>query len=98
VNRTLLRGGVTAAAIVAALAACQRASFSDLSDGSRSGREGVRGQERGDSGVPGKAPRVVFAETEHEFGEVDQGTKVSHVFKLRNQGAGVLHIKNVRGS
>lgn len=47
------------------------------------------------AGPPGKA---VFPESEVDLGEVLQGDRVSHVFKVRNEGQGVLHIKNVRGS
>jgi len=44
------------------------------------------------------APRIVVAEKHHDFGTVEQGEEVQHVFKVRNEGKGVLHIKRVRGS
>lgn len=52
------------------------------------------GGDRGDEGN-GKA---IFPEPVHDFGEVEQGKAVSHLFKVKNGGEDVLHIKNVRGS
>ncbi len=42
--------------------------------------------------------KAVFAEQTHDFGEVEQGKMVSHIFKVRNEGQEVLHIKRVRGT
>jgi hypothetical protein len=60
-------------------------------DQERSGRRTERTPFKGS----GKA---VFPEAEHDFGEVDEGASVSHVFKVRNESEEVLHIKRVRGS
>jgi hypothetical protein len=40
-------------------------------------------------------PRVVFAEVEHDFGTVEQGTRVSHAFALRNDAQVPLSIARV---
>jgi hypothetical protein len=42
--------------------------------------------------------KAVFAETDHDFGAVEQGEEVTHVFRLRNESDEPLHIKRVRGS
>lgn len=43
--------------------------------------------------------QIAFPEKEHDFGEVEEGEKLSHVFKVRNEHEEeVLHIKRVRGS
>ena len=42
--------------------------------------------------------KAVFPEMEHDFGDVEQGETVTHLFKVRNEGEEVLHIKRVRGS
>src|SRR5262245_16047246 len=34
----------------------------------------------------------------HDFGSVEQGTLVDHVFRLRNKGAGVLRVDHVKGT
>ncbi len=45
-----------------------------------------------------KTPVIVFESTEFDFGAVDQGEKVEHVFKFRNTGNADLHIEKVRSS
>ena len=34
----------------------------------------------------------------YEFGEVEEGAKVEHIFKIQNKGDGVLEIKKATGS
>lgn len=43
----------------------------------------------------GEPARAVFAETRHEFGTVNQGVKLSHAFKVRNDGNMPLVIRSV---
>jgi len=38
---------------------------------------------------------ISFEETIHEFGEIDEGDKISHKFKFKNTGEGPLIIDNV---
>jgi hypothetical protein len=45
-----------------------------------------------------KLPRLVFDETQHNFGEVYRGEKVSHKFILKNEGEGTLEVQGVRPS
>jgi hypothetical protein len=45
-----------------------------------------------------KAPTISFDSLEYDFGSVDQGTKVEHIFKFKNTGVGMLHIEKVRSS
>lgn len=40
-------------------------------------------------------PVITFEETEKDFGEITQGTKVEHTFKFKNTGTEVLKISNV---
>jgi len=49
-------------------------------------------------GLPaGMAPSIEFKETNYDFGTVTEGDKVTHVFKFRNSGEGmVLTIKKVQ--
>ncbi|GGZ27610.1 hypothetical protein GCM10007049_20560 [Echinicola pacifica] len=42
-----------------------------------------------------KGPVITFVETEKDFGEISQGTKVEHTFKFTNTGTEVLKISNV---
>ncbi|GAB3660945.1 hypothetical protein GCM10028791_35130 [Echinicola sediminis] len=42
-----------------------------------------------------KGPVITFKETSKDFGEITQGTKVEHTFKLTNTGTEVLKISNV---
>ena len=46
----------------------------------------------------GKFPVMVFAETEFDFGTIDQGTPVEHVFKFTNTGDAPLVIVNAKSS
>ncbi len=90
-RRTLARIGVVV--VLLALQAC-------------GGRVVEEGQEAGGdtlAGGPGavsssKAPKAVVVETEFDFGEVDEGTVVEHVFKIRNEGSADLAILSARGS
>ncbi|WP_186756558.1 DUF1573 domain-containing protein [Echinicola salinicaeni] len=42
-----------------------------------------------------KGPVITFEETEKNFGDISQGTKVEHTFKFTNTGTEVLKISNV---
>ena len=44
------------------------------------------------------APQLVFTETQHDFGTVNEGQVVDYTFKFKNTGKGVLDIKNVSTS
>lgn len=44
------------------------------------------------------APRVAFDQTLHDFGVVEQGTRVTHTYRFRNAGGLDLTIDNVRTS
>jgi len=46
-------------------------------------------------GNPGEAPRITVAETKFEFGEVDEGSEISHDFTVKNHGKGELRITKV---
>lgn len=41
------------------------------------------------------APKLVVDNTKFEFGKVKEGEEISHVFKIRNEGAAELVIVNV---
>ncbi|MCK4558390.1 MAG: DUF1573 domain-containing protein [Calditrichia bacterium] len=42
--------------------------------------------------------KIVFEEEEFDFGEVNNDTVLTHVFKFENSGTDTLFIKNVQGS
>ncbi|MBN1878706.1 DUF1573 domain-containing protein [bacterium] len=44
----------------------------------------------------GKNPKIVFAETQHDFGKQISGPDLKHVFNFRNTGEGTLIIENVK--
>lgn len=44
------------------------------------------------------APRILVERPIHEFGTVEQGTPVDHVFAVRNAGDAPLRIEHVKGS
>ena len=46
----------------------------------------------------GPTTTMTFAETEFDFGTIDEGEKVSHVYKFTNTGAEPLIISNAKGS
>jgi len=45
-----------------------------------------------------KLTTVEFLETNHDFGQITQGEKVSHVFKVKNTGENPLEITQVQPS
>ena len=38
-------------------------------------------------------PRIVFTETAHDFGEVEEGVELQQRFRFRNAGGGILEAK-----
>ncbi len=46
----------------------------------------------------GEAPDIEFEEMIHDFGKIDQGEKIEHVFKFKNMGKGELVIEKVKSS
>jgi hypothetical protein len=42
------------------------------------------------------APRITFDQKDFDFGEVETGVKIEHVYKFRNTGDGTLEIHKVR--
>jgi hypothetical protein len=44
------------------------------------------------------APKVVIQPLEHNFGDIEQGKKVSHQFTLTNTGGSLLKIESVKAS
>lgn len=43
-------------------------------------------------------PEIAFAEDFHNFGEIEEGVVVEHVFRFTNEGEGPLIISNAQGS
>ena len=41
-------------------------------------------------------PKIVFDQKDFDFGEVEAGQKIEHVFTFRNKGEGTLTIHKVR--
>lgn len=46
----------------------------------------------------GKFPVISFEESQFDFGTIDQGTNVEHVFKFKNTGEAPLMIVNAKSS
>lgn len=45
-----------------------------------------------------EAPRVSIAAPVHDFGVVERGVPVEHVFRLKNAGTGALRVDHVKGT
>lgn len=45
--------------------------------------------------VSSEGPQITFQETEHNFGDINQGDKVEHVFTFENSGNEPLILSNV---
>jgi hypothetical protein len=52
-------------------------------------------QEKNGSPPSNGAPRLVIESFTHDFGEVKAGEPLKYSFKIKNEGTGVLQIKNV---
>jgi hypothetical protein len=46
----------------------------------------------------GKYPTITFTETEHDFGDITQGDKVTYFFEFKNTGEADLLISDAHGS
>lgn len=44
----------------------------------------------------GKIPKIVFTDTNYDFGTITEGQKVTHVFTFKNEGKGDLVIASAR--
>lgn len=42
--------------------------------------------------------RIIFSETQHNYGKVEEDKKYSHIFKFANNGTATLDIKDVKAS
>jgi hypothetical protein len=51
-----------------------------------------------DEQAPESGAKITFKETVHEFGEINQGDVVTHIFEYENSGNEPLIISNVRTS
>ena len=95
-RRQGLRAAVAMGLVLGAVGCGQR---STQAEGSSTGDTGTQPSNAADGGGEAKGGgKAVFAVMEHDFGEVEQGVSLSHVFKLRNEGTEALHIGKVRGS
>lgn len=43
-------------------------------------------------------PKIAFAEASHDFGDIEQGTKVNYIFEFENTGTEPLILSNVMTS
>jgi len=41
-------------------------------------------------------PKIMFSETEYDFGSVPPNTQEVHVFEFINKGTSTLHIKDIK--
>ena len=57
---------------------------------------GVMAQSTDDESEVVSGPKITFQESTYEFGEINQGDKVSHVFTYENTGNEPLIISDVR--
>lgn len=46
----------------------------------------------------GKIPVIKFANTDHDFGTIDEGTKAEHTYTFTNEGTADLVISDVKAS
>jgi hypothetical protein len=46
----------------------------------------------------GKFPKITFEESQYDFGTIDKGTHVEHLFKFKNTGDAPLMIVNAKSS
>ena len=60
-------------------------------------KEKVAEAETGDANA-GKVPKMIFTETEFDFGTIDQGTPVEHLFEFTNTGEAPLVIVSAKSS
>ncbi|MFZ2445054.1 MAG: DUF1573 domain-containing protein [Syntrophobacteraceae bacterium] len=52
-------------------------------------------QDRSSSDNPAEGPSMIIAETKFDFGDVDEGSVVSHDFIVKNNGRADLQINKV---
>jgi len=82
---------LTALLLMLAFAACQK--------GSGPADQPLQVAENGGPGEDdSKKPVISFDSREFDFGTIEQGEKVEHVFKFKNTGDAVLHVEKVRSS
>lgn len=56
----------------------------------------VMAQQAGTESASQNGPKITFQETEYNFGDIQQGEKVEHVFTFKNSGTEPLILSNVK--
>ena len=83
--------------IAVAMAACDNVK-KDVNESTNSSTDVKASTSSSQMAETGAVGKFQFEEIAHDFGTVDEGEVVTHVFKFTNVGEGPLVIQNARGS
>ncbi len=87
------------ALVMVALVACQEEGATDAATSETSpAATAVAAAPAGNAGTSTEVTTVEWEGVVHDFGEIVQGTPVTHTFKVVNTGAEPLNISNVKAS
>lgn len=72
----------------------------DLKKSANAAGDAIKDAAKGDTAADPDVPKtkMEFADMTHDFGTIDEGDKVSHVFKFKNTGDEPLIINSAKGS
>lgn len=99
--------GLLMSAVLALFVSCQndnsakeeaRAQLETTADAVATSEQTVETASAAAEAPVGPTTAITFAETKHDFGIIEQGEKVAHVFKFTNTGNEPLVLSNVRAS
>jgi hypothetical protein len=92
-RRTVQLSGVVVLCLAAALCFC--GCGGDKKDAEKKDASGGEPTANADAA---KAPKITSAQPTFGFGQIKQGAKVEHIFKIKNEGNTDLIIERAKGS
>ena len=92
-RRTINLSGVAVLCLAAALCFCSCGG--DVEDAEK--KDASAAEQSASKGAV-KAPKIASAQPAFNFGQVKQGKKVEHIFKIKNEGSADLIIERAKGS
>lgn len=95
----MIRKILMSALVIVALVACQEETATDEAGTATSpAATAVAAAPAGNAGTASEITTVEWEGKVHDFGEIVQGTPVTHTFKVVNTGTEPLNISNVKAS
>jgi hypothetical protein len=81
-----------------AVVSCNNSNPADTNNPNRLSQNLINVSASANNTANGKIPKIVFTDTNYDFGTIKSGDKVTHVFNYKNEGQGDLIIASATAS